>query len=336
MTPPVALIIFNRPDLTAQAYARIRAVKPTRLFIIADGPRADRPEDSQLCATTRKIVSSPDWPCALQVNFAEENLGNGRRISSGLDWVFEECPEAIILEDDCMPCPSFFSFCSEMLDRYRNDTRVMHVSGNNFQGGVRRGDASYYFSRYAHSWGWATWRRAWKHYDLRLSRWPKTRTENWLASIFSDPLEIEYWTDILNKTYGGLIDTWDYPWMFACWCQNGLSILPNENLVSNIGTGPDATHFENGGSTIGVATRELDISTHPVGFVPNREADRFTFKEHIALKKAPLISRMISALRARLKLRTRLKGISFPGSVPNVALPAPSRPYQLPHMSRRM
>jgi hypothetical protein len=124
--------------------------------------------------------------------------------------------------------------------------------------------------------------------------------------------------------------------MFTCWCENGLSILPNENLVSNIGTGPDATHFKNGGSTIGIATRELDISTHPVGFVPNREADSFTFKEHIAPKKAPLISRIISELRVRLQLRARLKSISFPRSIPNVALPAPSQPHELQHMSRRM
>jgi hypothetical protein len=124
--------------------------------------------------------------------------------------------------------------------------------------------------------------------------------------------------------------------MFTCWCENGLSILPNENLVSNIATGPDATNFENGHSTIGIAARELDISTHPVAFVPNREADRFTFKEHIALKRAPLISRIISALRVRLKLRTRLKCIFFPGSIPNVALPAPSQPYELQHMSQRM
>jgi hypothetical protein len=324
MPPPIALIVFNRPDLAAQLYTRIRAIKPSRLLIIADGPRMDRPDDLRLCAATRKIVSSPDWPCELQVNFAEENLGNGRRISSGLDWVFEECSEAIILEDDCMACPSFFSFCSEMLDRYRDDTRVMHISGNNFQGGVRRGDASYYFSRYAHSWGWATWRRAWKYYDLRLSLWPnKARTENWLTSIFSDPLEIEYWTDILNKTYNGLIDTWDYPWMFTCWCQNGLSILPNENLVSNIGSGPDATHFKNGGSTIGIATRELDVSTHPGTFVPNREADRFTFKEHIAPKKLPLINRIVPELRARFRLRTRLKGLALPRPMPNVLLPYP-------------
>ena len=200
-TPPIALIVFNRPHLTSQVYERVRMAKPRRLLVVADGPRPDRPEEPKLCEAARKIVSSPDWPCELEKNFADQNLGNRLRLSSGLNWVFDQCPEAIILEDDCLPCPSFFSFCSEMLSRYREDPRVMHVSGQNLQGGRRRGTGSYFFSRYSLSWGWASWRRAWHYYDVELGAWPTARQEGWLTSMLDDPLEIEYWTGILDKTH---------------------------------------------------------------------------------------------------------------------------------------
>jgi hypothetical protein len=302
-TAPIALIVFNRPHLTAQVYDLVRAVRPRRLLVVADGPRSSRPEDRTLCENVRKIVSSPDWPCELQKNFAEENLGNRRRVSSGLNWVFDQCPEAIILEDDCMPCPSFFSFCSKMLSRYREDSRVMHISGQNLQSGRRRGSGSYFFSRYSLSWGWASWRRAWQYYDVNLSSWPDARQKAWLTSILDDPLEIGYWTEIFDKTYNGCIDTWDYQWLFTCWCQNGLSIQPNENLVSNIGVGPDATNFKEGHRTLGLPTRELSECVHPTAIFQNKEADRFTFKEYIASPKIPWLQKM----RNRLALKTRLR-----------------------------
>ena len=187
---PVAFFIFKRPALTARVFERIRAAKPPRLLVVADGPRPSRPEEAQLCEATRKVVSTPDWPCELLVNFADENLGNRRRLSSGLNWVFEQCDQAIILEDDCLPSASFFPFCSEMLNRYRDDARIMHISGDNFQDGHRSGTGSYYFSRYSLSWGWASWRRAWRHYDVALSMWPIALNEHWLAAILEDPLEI--------------------------------------------------------------------------------------------------------------------------------------------------
>jgi hypothetical protein len=299
---PVALFIFNRPRLTAQVYERVRAARPSRLLVVADGPRPTRPEDIRLCAATRKIVISPDWPCELLTNFAEENLGARRRISSGLDWVFDLCPEAIVLEDDCVPCPSFFSFCSSMLSYYREDTRVMHITGNNFQGGVQRGDGSYYFSKYAHTWGWASWRRAWRFYDVNLRVWPNAKQAAWLTNLMDDPVEVKYWTWILDEVYHKRIEAWDYQWMFTCWIQNGLAIQPNRNLVTNIGVGPDALHFKQGHSTIGIPTRELGQCVHPTVIIPDREADRFTFKKHILSKK-----NWFREVRNTLALRTRMK-----------------------------
>jgi hypothetical protein len=298
---PVALFVFNRPDLTAQVYERVRAARPSRLLVVADGPRPSRPEDFQLCEATRKIVSSPDWPCELLTNFAEENIGCRRRVSSGLDWVFDECPEAIILEDDCIPCPSFFSFCSSMLSYYREDSRIMHITGNNFQGGRRRGNGSYFFSRYPHTWGWASWRRAWRYYDFELKTWPVAKRESWLVSVLDDSLEIEYWTRIFDDVYRGLMNVWDYQWMFACWSQSALSVHPNENLVSNIGVGPDAVHFHQGQSTIGIPTRELGQCVHPVAMIRDKEADRFTFREHILIKQS-----WLQKMRNTVALRTRM------------------------------
>ncbi len=303
----VALFIFNRPQLTAQLYERVRAARPARLLVVADGPRPSRSEDLELCRATRQIVSSPDWPCDLQTNFADENLGNRRRLSSGLNWVFEQCSEAIILEDDCLPCASFFDFCSEMLCRYRDDLRIMHVSGNNFQGGKYRGDASYFFSRYSLSWGWATWRRAWRHYDVDLSRWPAAYKQRWLESVLDDPKEITHWEATFDSLYRGRIDTWDYQWLFACWWHNGLSILPNENLVTNVGMGPDATHFKEGHSTLGVPTRELREYIHPAAITRDREADRFMFREHIAPREMPKPSNWVQAMKNKLALRTRMR-----------------------------
>jgi hypothetical protein len=304
---PVAFFVFNRPQVTAKVFERIRAAKPKRLLVVADGPRDTRPDDAALCRATREIVSSPDWPCELLINFAPQNLGCRSRMWSGLDWVFQNCPEAIILEDDCLPCLSFFRFCSEMLAYYRDDARVMHVSGDNFQNGRRRGSASYFFSRYPLSWGWASWRRAWSYYDVKVSSWPQAYRQGWLETVLDNRREIRQWEGVFDALYRGQIDTWDYQWVFACWRQGGLSIQPNENLVSNIGVGVDATHFKEGHSTIGIPTRELEECIHPAAVVRDVEADRFTFEEHIAERPPAKTASLMYRIRRKIALRSRVK-----------------------------
>jgi hypothetical protein len=305
---PVALFVFNRPQLTAAVYERVRAARPRRLLVVADGPRRSRPEDGPLCRATRQIVSAPDWPCELLTNFADENLGCGQRVSSGLDWVFQQCPEAIILEDDCVPSASFFTFCSEMLSRYRDDPRIMHVSGNNFQDGRTRGSGSYFFARYTLSWGWATWRRAWSHYDVRASCWPTAYRARWLDSILDNPKEVQHWEDVFDRVYRGRIDGWDYQWLLSCWRRGGMSIHPNRNLVTNIGAGPDATHFkENGHSTLGIPAHELGELVHPDSIERDEEADRYTFAEHIDPKATPISGGWLRRAKRRLAPRARAK-----------------------------
>lgn len=310
---PVAFFVFNRPHLTAQVYERIRAARPKLLLVVADGPRRSRPEDAELCKATREIVQSPDWPCTLLTNFSEENLGCRRRVSSGLDWVFQECPEAIILEDDCLPSASFFSFCTEMLSHYRNDTHLLHISGNNYQNGRHRGDGSYFFSRYPLSWGWASWRRAWGHYDLKMSDWPMAYRDRWLESILDSRREVRHWESIFDSCYLGRIDTWDYQWVFACWRQGGLSIQPNENLVTNIGVGSDATHFKEGNSTVGIPARELRECVHPSIIIRDLEADRHTFDEQIDSEREGNRNggsgNWLVRTKRHLAVRTRMKGM---------------------------
>ena len=173
LTTPVAFLIFNRPDTTARVFEAIRQAKPPKLLVVADGPRPDRPDDVEKCKAARAIIDRVDWACEVLTNYSDLNLGCGKRPATGITWVFEQVEEAIIFEDDCLPHPSFFRFCEELLNYYRHDERIMVISGNNFQFGRNRTDDSYYFSRYNHIWGWASWRRAWEYFDYDLKLWPK-------------------------------------------------------------------------------------------------------------------------------------------------------------------
>jgi len=216
----------------------------------------------------------------MKTNFAEENLGCKKRMASGIDWVFSQVEEAILLEDDCVPCPDFFRFCSELLIRYRNDPKIVHIAGTNFQAGRLRGDASYYFSRFVHIWGWASWRRAWQHYDVAMRSWPQATQEKWLSKLYSDPIEREFWNDNFDRVHAGKIDTWDYQWAYACWRTDGIGIIPNMNLVTNIGAGPDATHTKGPVGSLEVPTGTLGELRHPQEILVDSAADRFTFDEH--------------------------------------------------------
>jgi hypothetical protein len=242
LTTPVAFLVFNRPETTARVWEAIRQARPAKLLVVADGPRADRPTDAERCAQVRAICEQVDWPCEVLRNYAGSNLGCRRRVSSGLDWVFETVEEAIVLEDDCLPHATFFPYCEELLARYRDDERVMLISGDNFQTGAPRTQYSYYFSRYPHIWGWASWRRAWRHYDVTMSLWPTIRDGGWLPDILQNRRSVEYWSAVFDRIAQNRLDTWDYQVTFACFCQNMLAIIPRHNLVSNIGFIPDATH----------------------------------------------------------------------------------------------
>ncbi len=260
LTTPVALLVFNRPELTAQVFAAIREARPAQLLLIADGPRPDRSDDIQKCAEVLNIVEQIDWPCKVFRNHSKTNLGCKLRVSSGLDWVFNQVEEAIILEDDCLPNMTFFRFCQEMLERYRDDHRIASIGGSNYQFSSRDTTYSYYFSIYNHIWGWASWKRAWLDYDLDISEWLKVRKTDWLSKVFTKRSDINYWKSNFDKAYNNQIDTWDIQWTFACWLNNRLSIIPCVNLVSNIGFGSSALH------TIDATSHLASIPTRPMKF----------------------------------------------------------------------
>lgn len=276
LTTPVAFFIFKRPDTTRRVFEVIRQVKPNKLLVVADGPRPDYPEEAEKCAAARAIIESVDWDCEVLKNYSDVNLGCKCRVSSGLDWVFENVEEAVILEDDCLPHPTFFRFCEKLLNRYRDDERIMVISGDNFQFGRKRTDYSYYFSRYYHCWGWATWRRAWLHYDVDMKLWPEIRNGGWLKDIFGRSALVKYRSDILQRVYEGKIDTWDYQWAFSCWIQNGLGIIPNVNLVSNIGFGSEATHSPNISRVANMDVEAMDFPLkHPPFVIRDAKSDDF-------------------------------------------------------------
>ena len=293
----IAYIIFNRPRHTSETFAAIRAQRPPKLFIIADGPRPGHPTDTQRCLETRAIVELIDWPCEVHRNYAQHNMGCKRRVSSGLDWVFEHVESAIVLEDDCVPHVDFFPFCDTLLERYAEDPRVWVITGNNFQDGRQRGEAAYYFSKYNHCWGWATWRRAWKHYRVDIPFWTQWKlTADWRKKT-PDQVERNVWTGLLDRVQRGEIDTWDYQWTACVWHHGGLTATPRVNLVTNIGFGPDATHTVASDDEQGLSVYPLGPMTHPSAVRQNTRADRYVFDRNFGGSNHP--DRFFNRMRRR-------------------------------------
>lgn len=239
-TTPIVLIIFKRPHTTKQVFEVIQKLQPCQLFVIGDGPNPEHPGEIEKCAATRAIIDRVDWKCEVYKNYSDINLGCKQRVSTGLDWVFSQVEEAIILEDDCIPQLSFFQFCQELLERYRHNERVFQITGENTHG-YRCSDSSYYFSAYSFYWGWATWKRAWKYFDGSLKQWLQVRESQWLQDYLGDYPSAQYWAEIFDLTYNGF-NSWGWAWTFTCFANQGLCAVPNQNLISNVGFGKDAAH----------------------------------------------------------------------------------------------
>ena len=276
METPVAMILFRRPEPTAKVFEQVREARPPKLFLIADGPRPGNEEDVRGCEQARAVVEDVDWECEVIREYADENLGLKRRIPSGLDRVFGEVEEAIILEDDCLPHPSFFPYCEELLARYRDDRRVVHISGSQLLPEPPK-EWSYHFSRGPAVWGWATWRRAWNLYDVDLSDWhSKTRAEKKadLQRMFEEGDEQRHWRFVWDNAPE--IDNWDAQWSYAALSRGLLAINPNHNLITNIGFGDEATNAT--ADPLGIASRPLEGISFPLEHPPevrrSVEADR--------------------------------------------------------------
>ncbi len=272
-------MVFNRPDHTRCVFERIREARPRRLFVAADGPRMEHPTDRERCQRARAVTEGVDWPCDVCRRYLAENHGCGRGVSGAITWFFEQVQEGIILEDDIVPEPSFFPFCAALLDRYRDDARVMHIGGLNTQFGRWRGVGSYYVSRYSQIWGWATWRRAWQHYDFKLERLSAFLDSSRMDDITPNTDEQAFWMKQFSKHRQGLIDNWDAQWLFSVWDKNGIALLPNRNLISNIGVGAEASHTKKMAPRyVAMKTCPLRWVIHPPTLIPHRRADAFTFE----------------------------------------------------------
>lgn len=241
---PVVFIIFNRPDTTEMVFREIAKAQPSKLLVVADGPRGDRPGEAEKCSEARKIIERVNWDCEVLTCFSDTNLGCKERVSSGLTWAFEQVEEAIILEDDCLPDPSFFPYCDELLEKYRMDASVMAIGGACFLGPEFSSQESYYFSNIPLVWGWASWRRAWKKYDIKMGGWPEFRDSQRFRDTFPTFSSRTHFRRQMDRTFQEGIDTWDYQWTFSIWKAQGHCVNSTKNLIKNVGFGPDATHTQ--------------------------------------------------------------------------------------------
>lgn len=283
----VLFLVFNRPDVTAQVFEAIRQAKPPRLYVAADGPRPNRPGEAERCAEVRRIATNVDWPCEVKTLFRESNLGCKRAVSDAITWFFENEPQGIILEDDCLPDPTFFRYCEDMLTRYQYDDRVMMVSGTNLAWDIDQKE-SHYFSRYPHIWGWASWRRVWTWYDVHMMDLQTLLSDSGFVESFRRYAEYEHWSRVLTSVRDGQVDTWDAQVVYLAFSRSQMTVYPSGNLISNIGFGADATHTLKANSWLAnLPLKPFDWSSgEPKFAIPNAKAESVRkMKEGIGINR---------------------------------------------------
>jgi hypothetical protein len=280
-TTPILLLVFNRPEKTRALIAALSKVRPTHLYVAADGPRPDVPGDQEKCAQTRGLFDTLPWPCTVSRFFRDENLGCGRGPVAGINWFFAQVEAGIILEDDCIPHPAFFSFAKDLLDHYRDQDQIMHISGTSFLPLLPVTiDTSYYFSRIVHGWGWATWRRAWKKMDMDMGDHKLVARQLARHELFSSPAHNAFWRQLFTHVAHHGHSIWDTQWEYTLLRHNGLSITPATNLIQNIGFDAEATHtFESNGLSLPLQQPLRSTLTHPISISARRDIDEIIMKK---------------------------------------------------------
>ena len=285
---PILFIIFANSDTTAQVFERIRQVRPAKLYVAGDAHRPEKKGEKERCAETRKIVDRIDWDCEVKTLFQDKNLGPKTAVSTAITWFFEHEEQGVILEHDCLPDPSFFQFCEELLEKYKDDTRIGHIGGNNFLQGIVDNEFSYDFCLYSHIWGWATWRRAWKNYDVNFPFWDEQKDKR--SFLFRNMWDKIYYSSFIPDTVHSRngINTWDTQWFFTLRLQNQLSIYPSINLVENIGLGdPNAVHTSKKVKKYLVSAAPIAFPLkHPQYFLRNKKIDKRAIRRlHFSYKR---------------------------------------------------
>ena len=309
MHSPVLFLVFNRPDLTAKVFETIRSARPPKLYVAADGPRTSEPNEANICEVVRRIATDVDWPCDVRRLFQPINLGCKLGVSTGINWFFENEEAGIILEDDVLPLPSFFSYCDILLEKYRFDDRIGLISGSNLISSKIKYQESYFFSQIPLIWGWASWRRTWRTYDVQMKTWPTWDNSGGLKKLFPSNILLQsYWRDAFNRVYFEKLDTWDYQLIYASWKTNALTIIPAENLTDNLGYGLNATHTSNRkpASLEDSVPRNLDLPLrHPDKIKINIKVDYLIFKHVHEIDVKGFIRKQLRPLRKLIKVIKR-------------------------------
>ena len=301
MQSPVLFLVFNRPETTAQVFEAIRSARPPKLYVSADGPRSSKEGEVDICSEVQEIATSVDWPCEVKTLFSEVNLGCKLGVSRGITWFFENEEEGIILEDDILPLPSFFKYCDELLEYYRDNDRVAMISGCNLVSNYDNIPDSYAFSAMSHIWGWASWRRSWNKYDVEMSSWTNWEKSKKLSLLSCGNSQfVSYWSEIFQMTFRGDIDTWDYQWLFSCWKADQLSIIPQYNLIENLGFSSDATHTTGDIPTYLSKSSPREIIfplQHPEIIAQNVKLDKKIFNKVLLLNRKTKLIKWVKKIK---------------------------------------
>lgn len=284
LTTPVAFFTFNRLDTAKQVFARIREAKPEKLYLVSDGPRANREGEAEKVEEVRNyILSNIDWDCQVEKNFAPSNMGCGKRMSSGISWVFENEEKAIFLEDDCVPEMSFFRYAQEMLIKYENDEDVYVICGNNQISKAYDMKEDYAFSHILNIWGWAGYRRTWANYDFDMKDWSYMKKNKVWKEIYNFKTRLALLSEYDIMYHHGC-DTWDYQVSYMMGKKKGYCIIPKVNMISNAGfSGSDSTHTAEQPEWMDLTSSEMEFPiNHPKNISWTKEYDvklsKFYFK----------------------------------------------------------
>lgn len=308
LTTPVLFLIFNRPDTTQKVFNAIRQAKPKLFFVAADGPREDKEGEKEKCEQVRKIVEQVDWGCEVKTLFRDNNLGCKIAISSAIDWFFENVEEGIVLEDDCLPCQSFFWFCEELLEKYKNDMRVWHITGRNNLGSYLSSLYDYHFATGGSIWGWATWRSRWEYNNLSVDIIEDKEASKKLKDFLCDTNVFKGHLGAMRAIKEEKVNTWDYQWGFSTKINNGLAIVPSINLVKNIGFGENATHTTfNNIEQQNIAANDIIFPIkHPSTVSVDRKLSNL--QDNIAFSSESKFKSFIKKLPALYRLAKIIKG----------------------------
>lgn len=300
---PILVIIFNRHELVQKLFNEIKKQKPKYLYISCDGPRVDKENDIELINKSKAVFDQIDWDCEIKTLYRDKNWGAGKSISDALIWFFNQVEEGVVFEEDCFPHQDFFEYCEVLLEKYRNNSEIMFIGGNNFQK-QSKSEFSYYFSAYPHIWGWASWQRVIYDYSFELKNISNKDFKNVINHYNFSWIETKVWFDKFKRIQMGQINSWDYQLTYNIWSKKGISIIPQMNLVKNIGFGKDAIHCKNSKSI------EANLEIHPIlpikhpkEVIINTDADSYYYNNFIKKNMTQLFWRFFLRNYFRIKFK---------------------------------